>query len=192
MSNSDSRKANAETLRQEQLADESLKGWWGLAKKQKGNFVVQDGLLYHRERILGQEFSQLCLPKDRRSQVLNLAHDAFGGHLGAKKTRDCIRLSFTWPTLSADCKRYCQTCESCQKRARRTMRDRVPITPIPRAEVPFTHWFMDCLGPIFNHKVEYNYCLVLVDSATRWPAAFPLRALTAKNVLYVAHSQECV
>jgi len=41
---------------------------------------------------------------------------------------------------------------------------------------------MDCLGPIFNHKVEYNYCLVLVDSATRWPAAFPLRALTARNV----------
>ena len=52
LSNSDTRIANAETLRQEQLADESLKGWWGLAKKQKGNFVVQDGLLYHRERIL--------------------------------------------------------------------------------------------------------------------------------------------
>ena len=46
LSNSDSRKANAETLRQEQLAGESLKGWWGLANKHKGNFVVQDGLLY--------------------------------------------------------------------------------------------------------------------------------------------------
>ena len=117
LSNSDSRKANAETLRQEQLADESLKGWWGLANKQKGNFVVQDGLLHHKEKILGQEFSQLCLPKDRRLQVLNLAHDTFGGHLGAKRTRDRIRLSFTWPTLTSDCKRYCQTCESCQKRA---------------------------------------------------------------------------
>ena len=64
------------------------------------------------------------------------------------------------------------------KRARKTVRDMVPITPIPRSEVPFTHWFMNCLGPIFNHKVEYNYRLVLVDSATRWPAAFPLRAYT--------------
>jgi len=41
---------------------------------------------------------------------------------------------------------------------------------------------MDCLVPIFNHKVDYNYCLILVDIATRWPAAFLLRALPAKCV----------
>ena len=41
---------------------------------------------------------------------------------------------------------------------------------------------MDCLGPIFDHKTEYNYRLVLVDSATRWPAAYPLKSFTAKSV----------
>ena len=112
------------------------------------------------EKILGQSFSQLCLPKSRRSQVLELAHDTFGGHLGEKRTRERIRLSFTWPTLTSDCKRYCQTCTVCQNRARKTFRDRVAITPIPRAEAPFTHWFVDCLGPILNQKVEYHYCLV--------------------------------
>ena len=84
--------------------------------------------------------------------------------------------------LVSDVKKFCESCESCQKRARITCWDRVPTTPVPMAEAPFTHWFMDCLGPIFNHKVDFNYCLILVDSATRWPAAFPLPSLTAKCV----------
>ena len=177
-----SRRASAEAMRKEQMNDETLKGWISLAKRGKGNFIFQDGLLYRNEKILGQNFTQLCLPKNRRAEVLTLAHDTFGGHLGAKKTQERIRLSFAWPTLASDVKRYCETCKQCQKRARTTCWDRIPITPIQRADTAFCHWFMDCLGPIFNHKVEFNYCLVLVDSATRWPAAFPLRSLSAKHV----------
>ena len=63
------------------------------------------------------------------------------------------------------------------------MYDRVPISPIPRAEEPFSHSFMDCMGPLFpNQKVKYNYCLLLVDSTTRWPSAYPIHSLTAKSV----------
>ena len=133
-------RADAETLRQEQISDESLRGWWSLAKRDEGGFFVKDNILYHSEKILGQNFSQLCLPKSRRAQVLELGHDIFGGHHGEKRTCERIRLSLTWPTLTSDCKRYCQTCTLCQKRARKTFRDKVPITPIPRAEAPFTHW----------------------------------------------------
>jgi len=38
------------------------------------------------------------------------------------------------------------------------------------------------LGPFSNQKVEYNYALVLCDSNTRYPFAYPLRSLSAKNV----------
>ena len=37
----DLRKANAETLREEQLANETLKGWWRLANLHKGNFSYE-------------------------------------------------------------------------------------------------------------------------------------------------------
>ena len=37
----------------------------------------------------------------------SLAHSTYGGHLAFKCTRDRIRLSFYWPTLSADVKLYC-------------------------------------------------------------------------------------
>ena len=70
------------------------------------------------------------------------------------------------------------------KKRRVTVYDRVPITPIPRGDIPFDSIVMDCLGPLFsNQNVEYNYALVLCDSNyTRCPFAVPLRSLTAKSV----------
>lgn len=178
---SDSGSASVTELITEQKQDESLRKCWELASNDKGGFVVKDGILYHNEKVLSQSFLQLCLPINRRLTVLRLAHDTAGGHLAARKTRDRIRFTFYWPSLMRDVRKYIQECEICQKRARITSRDRVPITPIPRAERAFAHWFMDCAGPLFNQKVDFNYALILVDSATRWPAAYALRSLTAKN-----------
>ena len=40
-----------------------------------------------------------------------------------------------------------------------TLRDRVPITPIPRADRVFDHLFIDCMGPLISgegQRVKYN------------------------------------
>ena len=174
--------ASGENLRVEQKRDETLKGPWKLAFKGSGNFFVKNVMLYHREMILGQGFDQICLHCERKKQVMKLAHDIASGHLNAKRTRERIRLSFWWPTMTRDVETYVQKCETCQKRARVTSFDRVPITAVPRNDRFFTHWYMDCMGPLFNHKVKYNYALIMVNSASRWPACFPLRSLSAKAV----------
>jgi len=94
-----------------------------------------------------------------------------------------LKLSFTWPTIAVDVQRAGEICEVCQKRRRTTVYDRVPISPIPRDDTVFSCWVMDCLGPLFpNQKVAFNYCLVLCNSCSRYPVAFPLRSLTAKSV----------
>jgi hypothetical protein len=80
-------------LRQEQLLDDTLAGWWSLAKQNKGGFFVKNGLLYHNEKFMGYDIEQLVLPKGRIGAVLKLAHEGFGGHLAMKKTRDRIRIS---------------------------------------------------------------------------------------------------
>ena len=105
--------------------------------------------------------------------------------MSAKRTKQRISLSFWWPGLAKDCKEYVQTCSVCQKKARITYRDRVPIKAIPRADRVFDHWFVDCLGPIFSGegpKPYYNYALIAVDSASRFPAAYALKSLSAKSV----------
>ena len=114
--------------------------------------------------------------------MLHLAHST--SHQAMRKTPDRIRISgLTWDTLAADCRRYCSSCKDCQLRARITCFDRVPISPIERAQEPFQHWFMDCAGKLLpDANIEYNYCLILVCSYSRFPAAYPLRSLTAKNV----------
>lgn len=55
--------SDRDALREEQLADESLKKCWSWAKVNKGNFYVENGLLYHQDHVLGQKVQQLCLPK---------------------------------------------------------------------------------------------------------------------------------
>ena len=61
------------------------------------------------------------------------------------------------------------------------IKDRVPISIVPRDQVPFSHLYMDVVGPLLN-KAEYNFCLCLIDSHTRFPFAFPLRSVNAKAV----------
>ena len=168
-----------DALREEQLADDSLKRCWSWANLGKGNFYIRNGILYHLDQVLGQRVEQLCLPKGRRLQVCKLAHDLC--HQGYKKTKEKIRLSFYWDSMNKTVKEYVDSCVDCQRKARVLMKDRVPISVIPRDVVPFSHLYMDVIGPLFD-KAEYNYCLCITDSCSRFPFAFPLRAVTAKAV----------
>jgi len=52
---------------------------------------------------------------------------------------------------------------------------------IPRDQIPFSHLYLDIIGKLFDNA-EYNYCLCIVDSCTRYPFAFPLRSPIAKAV----------
>ena len=58
-----------ESFRSAQVADESLENAWALAAGGKDNFYVQDGLLYHRNKVLGQKVNQLCLPRSKINDV---------------------------------------------------------------------------------------------------------------------------
>jgi len=81
----------------EQINDESFSYYWEMAKVNKGNFVIENGTLYHRDQVEGQRVCQLWVPSSRRNSVMQLAHySVFGGHLGERKTRERIRV---WPTV---------------------------------------------------------------------------------------------
>ena len=175
---------SSQQISKEQHEDGTLIGCFKLAERGKGNFVVANDLLYHRDQVLGQTVWQLVVPKSRRQHVLEMGHATHGGHMGAKRTKQRIAYTFFWPTLKEDCCKYVETCKICQLKRRVTYHDRVPIRAIPRADKVFQHWYIDILGPIFGegHKVKYNYALVVVDSFSRFPACFPLKTVTAKAV----------
>jgi hypothetical protein len=170
-------------LKKEQREDDTLKSCFSLASHSKGGFFVKNDLLYHYDSVLGERCEQLCLPSIRRNQVLRLAHETYGAHMGARNTKSRIRYSFYWPTLARDVKDYVRSCSQCQLRRRQCCYDNTPIEAIPRDLRSFQHWQIDCAGPFFpNERVAYNYCLVCIDSNTRFPMAYPLRAINAKSI----------
>ena len=168
-----------DALKAEQQADASLNKGWTWAKQGKGGYYVQNGLLYHHDRIMGQKVEQLCLPQGRRLEVCKLAHDLC--HQGYKKTKEKIKMSFYWDSMNDTVKEFVDSCLECQCKARELKKDRVPITVIPRDQIPFSHLYLDIIGKLFDNA-EYNYCLCIIDSCTRYPFAFPLRSPTAKAV----------
>jgi len=176
--------ADTTDLAEEQRQDPTLATCWNQAEAGKGGFVINRGLLFHQDQVEGQAVCQLCVPQGRRESILRLAHESvFGGHLGERKTRERIRLSFYWPGLRKSVLCHVQSCCNCQLRSRPVTTDRVPITPVTRADVPFQVMNMDCIGPLDPPSAQgHRYCLCVVDNCTRWPSVYMLKSLTAKAV----------
>jgi len=67
----------------------------------------------------------LRVPTARRDAILKLAYDSvYGGHLGERKTRQCIKLSFYWAGLKRSVRDYVMSCQDCQRRACKLTTDR--------------------------------------------------------------------
>lgn len=188
-----------ETFCDLQKSDPSLRKLWKMAKQseQAGDkdreFAVKDGLLYRMWRPsqssetdestlndFAQE--QLVLPRECRSQVIALAHDIpLAGHLGREKTLSRLRQRFYWPGLYTDVDHHCATCSECQKTAR-SIHQRVPLISIPVIEEPFRFIAMDVIGPLERTEKGNRYILTVVDYATRYPEAVPLKNTTAETI----------
>ncbi len=113
---------------------------------------------------------------------MELAHaHPMAGHLGGQNTSQRIQDCFHWPGLEADVKRFCQACPTCQRTSPQTPPPS-PLIPLPIIEVPFEHIGMDLIGPLPKSTRGHEHILVIVDYATRYPEAVPLRKATAKAI----------
>uniref|UniRef100_A0A9J7ZFV4 Gypsy retrotransposon integrase-like protein 1 n=1 Tax=Cyprinus carpio carpio TaxID=630221 RepID=A0A9J7ZFV4_CYPCA len=103
------------------------------------------------------------------------------GHLGAQNTIQRLRDHFHWPGLEAEVRRFCQACPTCQRTSPRTPPPS-PLILLPIIEVPFERIGMDLVGPLPKSSRGHEHILVIVDNATRYPEAIPLRKATTKAI----------
>src|SRR6218665_3600371 len=125
----------AEQMRKEQMADEELMECWSKREKGEDGFYIRavDKLLFHKDNMGREVVQQMVVAKTKVREILELAHDCvWGGHFGSRKTSQRIKFSFFWPGINKEIKTYCQSCIACQIRRRKTVKDRVPITPVIR------------------------------------------------------------
>lgn len=177
-----------ETLIALQKTDESLTKYVDLAKKNDEkngvSFDIQNGVLIRRFRHEQRQVVQVLVPKSLRPKILAISHDIpGGGHLGVKKTLDRILASFFWPGINQDVRQYCDSCVECKKVTPVGRIAKAPLQDTPITTIPFFRCATDLIGPLPESDVGNKYILTLIDYATRWVEAVPLRGTTSKIVI---------
>ncbi len=180
----------------EQSRDETLKNAYDRVRSIDGQLLRPDVPLSYpyfsliKERLyrVTQEAqskeitTQLLVPKSRREMLFQAAHcTPMAGHLGEAKTRERLMARFFWPGLHENVRRWCAACRECQL-VNPPATAKAPLRPLPLMEVPFERIGMDLIGPLERSARGYRFALVLVDYATRYPEAVPLRSISAKSV----------
>ena len=147
-------------------------------------FEEADGILYRRYRAKDVDARQVVVPKPLVPTVMKVAHDApMAGHMGVRRTEDRVKQDFYWPHMNKDVRRYCRTCDVCQRTTPKGYNYRIPLGSVPIVREPFEKVGVDLVGPISPPSSRgHKYILVQVDYATRYPEAVPLRNIDASTV----------
>ena len=173
---------SAEELQHEQQIDDSLKVWREKANTGDIQFTFTNRLLYKRIKDqLNKDMWQLCVPVPYRSLVLSLAHRP--GHPGRDRTLQRVQDEFCWPGIFNEVKQLCKACLNCQL-ADKLSPYLAPLRPLLVIHTPFQQIGMDMVEPLPTTAAGNLFILVIVDYATRWPKAFPLRFTESETVAY--------
>jgi len=189
---SDDLKVSKEELSKLQRNDSSLKACFTLAesgeRKAVGSafysFYVKGGVLYRQYEKGQAVVEQIVVPTELRSSVLVVSHDQIlAGHCGVRRTLARILTKFFWPGVTTDVSRYCHTCDICQKTVSKGRVPPVPLVTMPLIGMPFEKVAIDLVGPLAPPSEQgHRYILTLVDLATRFPEAVPLKDISSVSV----------
>lgn len=139
---------------------------------------------YQAKTETSKTFTQLVVPKKFREIVTKLAHESImSGHLATSRTTSRILSEFYWPGIQSDVKRFCRSCDICQRTIQKGKVSKYPLQKMPLIDVPFKRVAVDIVGPIQPVTDKGNrYILTLVDFATRYPEAIPMPSIETERV----------
>ena len=180
-------------LREAQQQDDSLSkirdhaGRFETFHKKNGSvkWLTKNGLLYREYSTTdGKVYSQLVVPAPFRTVVMKLAHGSvMSGHLATRCTVARVISEFYLPGVQSDIRRFCQSCDVCQRTIPKGRVTRVPLESMPFIEKLFHRVAVDLIGPLHPVTDKGNrYILTLVDYATRYPEAVALPSIETERV----------
>eukprot|EP00745_Piridium_sociabile_P045225 TRINITY_DN9715_c0_g1_i3.p2 TRINITY_DN9715_c0_g1~~TRINITY_DN9715_c0_g1_i3.p2 ORF type:complete len:489 (-),score=73.55 TRINITY_DN9715_c0_g1_i3:457-1923(-) len=99
------------------------------------------------------------------------------------KTKCRIWNDFVWPGVCSDVRRYCASCNICQRSTPRGATQKVPLGNMPIIDTPFERVAVDLIGPIVPCSARgHRYVITMIDYATRYVEAKPLMSAKAEEV----------
>ena len=148
-------------------------------------------LFYFVNDVLTRKFqnqkvicNQIVVPKELRDTVLRAAHDSpLAGHMSVRKTYQRVAQNFFWPNIRKDIKSHINKCKLCITKNPMHGKHKAPIQPTDKVGRPFEKIAIDIVGPMSHISSEgHKYILTIIDTATRWPEAIPLRNVTSETI----------
>jgi len=171
-----------------QRKDNSLEKLWSIvdnATPGKARFFIKKDILFREHKGINDGITtQIVVPQQLRDKVMSLAHEShFGCHMGTTKTTERVTQNFYWPGIFGDIKRFVRSCDTCQRNSPKGRVKPVALELMPIVNTPFHRVAIDLVGPIHPpSRNGHKYILTLVDMATRYPEAQPLRNIEASTV----------
>ena len=147
---------------------------------QNKSYKIHKGILIN----INQAKTRIVIPKNLQDTIIQMAHDSpLGGHLGNKKTIAKITENFYWPNMTKHVKEYIKKCTVCLKHNPKDGKHTAPIQNSDKANFLFEKIAIDLIGPLKNmSKNKHIYALTIVDIATRWAEAIPLKRINAESI----------
>ena len=90
---------------------------------------------------------------------------------------DRVTSNFFWPGAYDDVSRYCQSCDICQRTIPKGRCGKTPLVAMPIIGEPFARVAIDLVGPLPMSGRKHRWILTLVDCATRYPEAIPMKGI---------------
>ena len=103
--------------------------------------------------------------------------------MSTARTISRVLSEFFWPGVQSDTKRFCKSCDICQKTVPRGRIGKVPLGKMPLIDEPFRRVAVDIIGPLSPVTDKGNrFILTLVDYATRYPEEVALPSIETDSV----------
>ena len=145
-------------------------------RKKALTFLVRDGALFKRGKRAGQPPRRVVGKLAERNEVLRGLHDE-AGHRSILGTFHHVARRYQWRRMYEDCRRFVESCDECQRRAR--IRFEEPLNPTWSATV----W--DKVGLDVVHMPSsggYKYIVFARDDLSGWLEGRALTSASSKSV----------
>ena len=148
---------------------------------QAGRLTIKDDMLYYLSNPDDLAEAKFCVP---RSLIYELCEQAHRGHGGVQQTYEKLN-QFYWPRMFEMIKDFVMSCDTCTGKFKHNP-SQVKVYHREIIGVPLERVYLDHVGKLPTAKYmgsKVSYLLTILDHATRFLVAIPLKTLEAEETV---------